>query len=312
MTHSNRAAYAPFALRRDFEAFTLIELLVVIAIIAILAAVLLPVLARARLKGTQAVCFSNEKQITTAFLIYGADNTDQVLPMGDYNNPPATVFEVAGGFWSPSIPNAGSGTMTLMAESNLMTYASVGSGLPGPVTPGCPLASIVGNPGVYECPGDTRATLPTKAAGWSFGSYSKPQNFGGESYNNFWGLGATCEKFSAIRAPSDTEIMTEDADSTGTGGGGSSGYNQGTWVVKWNGVPSLFYFNWQDPVPMFHGNISTFGFADGHTAQHKWVTGAIITAGLAAAHGQAYTMPSVALPADQNFMHNIHRFPGWK
>jgi prepilin-type N-terminal cleavage/methylation domain-containing protein len=311
MTHLDRAARAPFVPRRDFKAFTLIELLVVIAIIAILAAILLPVLARARLKGTQAVCFSNEKQITTAFLIYSGDNADQVLPMGDYNNV-ATLYEVAGGFWSPSIPNAGNGTMELMAKSNLMTYANVGAGLPGPVTPGCPLASIVGHAGVYECPGDTRVTLSSKANGWSYGSYSKPQNFGGESYNSFWGLGATYEKLAAIRAPSDTEIMTEDANSTGTGGGGGPGYNQGTWVLKWNGVPASQFFSWQDPVPMFHGNISTFGFADGHTEQHKWVTGAIITAGLAAAQGKAYTMPSVALPIDQSYMHRIFRFPGWK
>ncbi len=59
--------------------FTLIELLVVIAIIAILAAILFPVFARARDKALQASCLSNVKQITLAILMYTQDY-DEVLP----------------------------------------------------------------------------------------------------------------------------------------------------------------------------------------------------------------------------------------
>lgn len=64
------------------RAFTLIELLVVIATIAILAALLLPVLGRAREKGRRTVCASNLKQVNLAIRLYGDDYADSlpILP----------------------------------------------------------------------------------------------------------------------------------------------------------------------------------------------------------------------------------------
>src|SRR5580704_14559483 len=58
------------------KGFTLIELLVVIAIIAILAAILFPVFAQAKLQAKKASCLSNAKQITLANLMYTNDSDD--------------------------------------------------------------------------------------------------------------------------------------------------------------------------------------------------------------------------------------------
>jgi len=68
---------------RTRKGFTLIELLVVIAIIAILAAILFPVFARAREKARQTACLSNIKQLALGLLMYAQD-WDETLPAGYY------------------------------------------------------------------------------------------------------------------------------------------------------------------------------------------------------------------------------------
>ncbi|MHC4435583.1 MAG: type II secretion system protein [Planctomycetota bacterium] len=61
------------------RAFTLIELLVVIAIIALLMAILMPTLKRAREQGQRAVCLGNLKQLGLAWILYADDNDDRLV-----------------------------------------------------------------------------------------------------------------------------------------------------------------------------------------------------------------------------------------
>src|SRR5262249_29508197 len=72
--------------KRDGPGFTLIELLVVIAVIAILAALLLPVLSSARKKAQATECLSNLRQISQGTFIYCQDNEDR-LPFAWYDDP---------------------------------------------------------------------------------------------------------------------------------------------------------------------------------------------------------------------------------
>jgi len=80
--------------------FTLIELLVVIAIIAILAAILFPVFARAKMSAQASTCLSNMRQLATAVVLYSDDNHGTLPPCILYPIPPGTRgWEQAARLW---------------------------------------------------------------------------------------------------------------------------------------------------------------------------------------------------------------------
>jgi prepilin-type N-terminal cleavage/methylation domain-containing protein/prepilin-type processing-associated H-X9-DG protein len=84
-----------FAGRPNGRGFSLIELLVVIAIIALVAALLLPALARAKQAAKRIQCTNNEKQLATTWVMYAADNADW-LPANGWNDtdPPSQSLKL--------------------------------------------------------------------------------------------------------------------------------------------------------------------------------------------------------------------------
>ncbi len=231
------------------SAFTLIELLVVIAIIAILAAMLLPALARAKMKAFQANCLSNQKQLGLALTMYAGDNDDKIVPYAD-----------GGGFWGGK---TGYGALT--AALGGMTPLQAETYIKGVLKNDNPLFQYAPNPAVQHCPGDVRYKKPTLAAGWAYDSYSKSQNIAGTPsvWNGaaYVGAGDTYTKLTQVAAASSTFAFMEDAD--------PRNFNVGSWVVVWN--PGTATFNWagSDPPAMYHGDIGTCSFADGHAESRR-------------------------------------------
>ena len=125
------------------KAFTLVELLVVIAIIALLAALLLPVIAKSKSIAQRATCISNQKQLQMGHMIFSDDHGDKILYSSSWKYEKCSKYT-----WAP-------GSLNISLYGNKAQFLAK-----------TPLFPYMGNSvGVFKCPADKDMIRITNKAG---------------------------------------------------------------------------------------------------------------------------------------------------
>jgi prepilin-type N-terminal cleavage/methylation domain-containing protein/prepilin-type processing-associated H-X9-DG protein len=164
------------AVSRRRSAFTLVELLIVIVIIAVLAAILFPLMTNARERSRKTACLSNQRQISTAWLMYSQDFDQRVVPWSVSGKSASDAF-----IWDRLIQpyQKNEDLLRCPSTSALVSYSySAGVGGASPSPPLRTLASLKNptlTPIIADCAGFTDSN---NVRGWSF-SFIIPDEKGG-------------------------------------------------------------------------------------------------------------------------------------
>jgi prepilin-type processing-associated H-X9-DG protein len=259
---------------RQPAAFMLIELLVVIAIIAILAAILLPVLSSAKQRAQGTMCLNNGKQLITAMLMYSGENSDYFPPNPDDGNMDPG-YDWCAGQAGPSGPE----------EFNPDLLADPSLSLLSPY--------LSKNTSVFRCPADKRSG-PYQGTNAALVGHNVPsartismsQAVGTIDPGFDQGGDHEGAPYLAVNGPWLNNEHNNRRDSPWRTYGKTSNIGPPGPSMLWvlvdedpNGVNDAAFAvgmvepGWMDHPCTRHNFGSEFAFADGHSESHHWVSG---------------------------------------